>query len=75
MLKLGRPLDPVPWDERLRWALYRRPEWVPIVDDREDPDIWIERELENLDKEAPGIMAKGDGPLERECGLRYFREP
>lgn len=65
MLQLGRPSGPIPRDEMLRRALYPDPDRIPIVDDTEDPDTWIDRELEKLDMEALRTMAERNGPLER----------
>jgi len=68
MFQLGRPSGPITWDgwnDMLRRALYPDPDRIPIVDDTEDPDTWIDRELEKLDMEALRTMAERNGPLER----------
>jgi len=64
MIRLGHPTEPKAWDEMLRRAIYRYPEWIPVVDDTEGPETWIDRALENGEKEALRMMGESNEPLE-----------
>lgn len=64
MIQLGRPSRSKTWDEILRRAIYHYPEWVPVVDDTEDAETWIDRELENGEKEALRMMEESNESLE-----------
>jgi len=57
MMFLGQPNGRKSWDEMLRQAIYKYPDWISVGGDIKNFDVFINQELKKLEKRTFQMMA------------------